>query len=168
MTQVPQPLFYSPRHRDGGRYLPGVMKSLLSPFRQQATGPSISPHQVHTPSSLLHFGKVGGGGFLHSGIEGKEGFSFQRKHKELLALKDLPSVHPPESPQPACFSHASTHTRLSQTSADTHSFPLEEVVEIQSGLWLRPVQSPWGQIRWCGWLEAMEGPKLPSQEERPV
>lgn len=89
-------------------------------------------------------------GFLHSGREGKEGFSFQRKHKELLALKDLPSVHPPESPHPARFSHARTLTRLSQTSADTHSFPLEEVVEIQSGLWLRPVQSPWGQIRWCG------------------
>ena len=90
--------------------------------------------------------------FLHSGIEGKEGFSFQRKQKELLSLKDLPSVYPPESPHPACFSHARTHTRPSQTSADTHSFPFREVVEIQSGLWLRlrTVQSPWGQIRWCG------------------
>lgn len=58
-------------------------------------------------------------------------------------------MHPPESPQPGCFSHTRSHTRLSQTPADTHSFPLKEVVEMQSGLWLRTVQSPWGQIRWC-------------------
>lgn len=39
-------------------------------------------------------------------------------------------------------------------------------MEIQSGLWSAQSSPPWGQIRWCGVAEAMEGPKLPSQEER--
>lgn len=45
----------------GGKYLLGVMKSFFSPLLQHATGPNISLRQVHTPSSLLHFGNGGGG-----------------------------------------------------------------------------------------------------------
>ena len=66
-TGPPAPYSTAQDTEMGEKYLPGVMKSFLSPLRQQATGPKISPHQEHTPSSLLHFGK---GGWWASSIQG--------------------------------------------------------------------------------------------------
>ena len=135
----------------GGKYLPGVMKSFLSPLLQHAPGPNISLGQVHTPSSLLHFSlERQVVGFLHPGIEGKEGFSFQIKHKELLSLKDLPLCTLLRARTlPASLTLARTLACHRHLQIPTPS-PLKEVVEMQSKLWLRTVQSPWGQIRWCG------------------
>lgn len=153
----------------GGKYLPGVMKSFLSPLLQHATGPNISLCQVHTPSSLLHFSlERQVVGFLHPGIEGKEGFSFQRKHKELLSLKD-PSLCTLLKARtlPASLTLARTLACHRHLQIPTPS-PLRKSWRCRASCGFEQSSPPGVRSGGVGWGEAMEGPKLPSQEERPV
>lgn len=141
------------------------MKSLLSPFHQQATGPIISPHQVHTPSSLLHFGKRG---WWASSIQG------EKERKDSHSKENIRNFSPSRTSPlctllkahtlPASLTLALTLACHRHLQTPTPS-PSRKLWRYRAGYGFAQSSPPGIRSGGVGWPEAMEGPKLPSQEE---
>ena len=87
------------------------------------------------------------------GREEGEGFRMGLipKKTEGTSLPQGPPLCAPSRKPAPCLLLSRSHSHSPVTDICRHPLlPLKEVMEIQSGLWLRTFQSPWGQIRWCG------------------